>query len=477
MIKRRSVLKWSRVLRLQPWWCFCTMFVVASCANYYQQQSDFNDEFLHGKLPEALSTLQRDEHAAYGKSKFIFYVNNGLLLSVLGKYQESNDFFEKAFLFGEDYHVNYVREAESYIYNPTVEIYRGEDHEHLMVLYYKAINFLKMGKPDDALVECKRMDIRLQQLSDKYNAPEKYKRDAFLHTLMGIIYQSTKDYNNAFIAYRNAVDIYESDYARMFGITTPLQLKTDLLNTAWWTGFNDEVELYKTKFNMADYQPVKPEADLVFFWHDGLCPVKDEWSVNFFIEHQTSNMVVFYNRTLGLGFPFQVDDERNRSALQSLEVFRVAFPRYLERPLYFSTGTLQVGDRSYTLEPVEDISKIAFYSLRKRMVQEFGKGLLRAALKKATEHAVKKENETLGAVIGMVNALTEKADTRNWQTLPHSIFYARVPLKPGQNSVTLTVDGEEGHKSDYNFTYTATEGQTLFHTFSSLEALPVAYRN
>ena len=476
MITRRSVLIWNKLLRLRSWY-LSILFFATSCANYYQQQSDFNNEFQHGNLSEALSTLQKDEHAAYGKSKFIFYVNNGLLLSVLGKYQESNDFFEKAFLFGEDYHVNYVREAESYIYNPTVEIYRGEDHEHLMVLYYKAINFLKLGKPEDALVECKRMDIRLQQLSDKYNAPEKYKRDAFLHTLMGIIYQSTKDYNNAFIAYRNAVEIYESDYARMFNITTPQQLKIDLLNTAWWTGFNDDVEFYKTKFNMTEYQPSQPGSDLIFFWHDGLCPVKDEWSINFFIEHQTSNMVVFYNRTLGLGFPFQLDDEQNRSDLRSIEAFRVAFPRYLERPLYFNAASLHVGDQSYKLEPAEDISKIAFYSLRKRMVQEFGKGLLRAALKKATEHAVKKENETLGAVIGMVNALTEKADTRNWQTLPHSIYYARIPLKPGQNSVTLTVDGEEGHKSDYNFTYSAADGQTLFHTFSSLEALPVAYRN
>jgi len=477
MIRRRAVLMSGRLLNSQLCWAFCLMFLLTSCANYYQQQADFNNEFQHGNLPEALSTLQKDEHAAYGKSKFIFYVNNGLLLSILGKYQESNDFFEKAFLFGEDYHINYVREAESYVYNPTVEIYRGEDHEHLMVLYYKAINFLKMGKPDEALVECKRMDIRLQQLSDKYNSPEKYKRDAFLHTLMGIIYQSTKDYNNAFIAYRNALDIYETDYAKMFNLTPPQQLKTDLLNTAWWTGFNDEVEYYKTKFDMPGYQPSKPGTDLVFFWHDGLCPVKAEWSLNFIIEHQSSNMVVFYNSNVNLAFPFQVDDERNRADLRSLEVFRVAFPRYLERPLYFNAGTLRVGDQSYTLELAEDVSRIAFYSLRKRMVQEFGKGLLRAALKKAAEHTVKKENETLGAVIGMVNALTEKADTRNWQTLPHSIYYARVPLKPGENSVTLTVNGGEGGKSDYNFTYTTVEGQTLFHTFSSLEALPVTYRN
>ena len=82
----------------------------------------------------------------------------------------------------------------------------------------------------------------------------------------------------------------------------------------------------------------------------------------------------------------------------------------------------------------EDINKVAFHSLNQRMLQEFGKGLLRAALKKAAEHSIRKEDDRLGALIGIVNAITEKADTRNWQTLPHSIFYSRVPLKEGAES-------------------------------------------
>ena len=85
--------------------------------------------------------------------------------------------------------------------------------------------------------------------------------------------------------------------------------------------------------------------------------------------------------------------------------------------------------------------------------QEFGKGLLRAALKKATEHSIRKEDERLGAVIGIVNAMTEKADTRNWQTLPHSIFYSRVPLKEGVNTVKFTLQSNNQRNIDYNFTY------------------------
>ena len=233
------------------------VFGLGACATYYQSHLDFNSEFEHGDLGKALETLRRRESEGDGKTRFLYNVNKGLVLSILGDYEESNEYFEKAFLFGEDHRINYVAEATSYLSNPNVTAYRGEDHEHLMVLYFKAINYLKMNRPEEALVECRRLNIRLNQLNDKYVSLEKFQRDAFIHTLMGIIYQSSKDYNNAFIAYRNAVDVYENEYAKMFGMRVPPQLKIDLLNTAKWTGFQDEFETLKVKFEMHGLQGVK----------------------------------------------------------------------------------------------------------------------------------------------------------------------------------------------------------------------------
>ena len=456
---------------------FCAFFLglLGSCATYYHQHYDFNSEFENGDLRKALETLQEKDNLANSKSQFIYFVNNGLLLSILGEYEESNNYFEKAFLFGEDYHINYINEAASYFSNPNVVMYRGEDHEHLMLLYYKALNFLKMGKPEEALIECRRLNIRLNQLSDKYTSEKKYQQDAFSHTLMGIIYQSTKDYNNAFIAYRNAVEVYQDDYQSMFGLDVPEQLKKDLLNTAWWTGFTDEFEEFKSKFNMADYQVPAAEAELVFFWHNGLAPVKTEWSVNFVLDHAQENSVVFTNQNLGVAFPFHVDEKEERSELRDLEVLRVAFPRYEERYPYFRSARIVKDSASYPLELTEDLNGIAFHSLQQRMMLEFSKGLLRTALKKATEHSIRKEDERLGALIGVVNALTEKADTRNWQTLPHSIFYSRVPLKEGSNDISFILDGRDD-QSRYEFTYNAVKDQTLFHTFSSLETISAPYR-
>jgi len=454
------------------WKVLVLTFLVSSCATYYQTNQSFNKEFESGNLANALTTLQSNSSDARGKKEFLFYVNNGLVLSMMGRYPESNEYFEKAFLFGEDYRINYLNEAASYLTNPMITTYKGEDHEHLMLLYYKALNFMKMGKTEEALVECRRVNIRLQQLSDRYSNDNKYQRDAFIHTLMGVIYETDKDFNNAFIAYRNAYEIYENDYQRLFQISTPQQLRDDILRTAWLSGLTEDLEHFKQEFNRMDYTYSETEGgELVFFWHNGLSPVKAEWGINFMVDRR-DNWIYFTNRELGLSFPFSLSnyDEQERNGLSRLEFFRVALPRYVERPTYYTSASLSWNDTSSQLHLLEDVNKIAFKSLQQRMDLELSKALIRVALKKATEYQVKQDDRTLGSVLGMINAITEKADTRNWQTLPHSIYYTRIPLQVGQNKIKLNLLGPRGEQHDHEFIYQVQQGQILFHTFSSLES-------
>lgn len=452
------------------------MMLVSACASFYEVSYDFNREFESGNIDNALNKLQNDKQYAKSNVQFLYQVNNGLLYSMKGEYAKSNKAFERAFIFGEDYTINYLAEAASYLTNPTITTYRGEDHEHLMPLYYKAINFLKLGQLEDALVECRRLNIRLQQLSDKYKSDRKYQRDGFIHNLMGIVYQTNNDWNNAFIAYRNAYEIYTEDYATMFNVQPPDQLKKDLLISAWRVGFTEEYTFFKEMFGWTDFDPKQQaDADLVFFWHNGLSPVKAEWSVNFVNTPGSDNLFVFANEDMALSFPFYVNDKDDRNSLSDLKMFRVAFPKYVERPVYFTQASIVTDGQTYALELAEDINKIAFKSLRDRMTLEFSKTLIRAALKKAAEHSLRKENKGWGAVLGAVNTFTEKADTRNWQSLPHSILYTRVPLKEGMNETEFSLVSAQGQPARHTFKYTARKGQTLFHTFSSLEVVQGTY--
>jgi uncharacterized protein len=447
--------------------------ILFSCATYYQANYKFNQEFESGNLNDALQTLRNKTGKANGRDRFLYFVNKGLVLSMLGKYEESNKFFENAYLFWEDFKIDYFSEGASYLLNPTITVYRGEDHEHLMLLYYKSLNFLKMNRTDEALVECRRLNIRLQQLSDRYSAGNDYKHDAFINNLMGIIYEADKDYNNAFIAYRNSWDSYKNEYEKMFQLQAPRQLKEDLLRTAWLSGLKDEFENYKQEFGMTDYHYQEQEGgELLFFWHNGLAPYKTEWGINFFIDHGRSDHLVFFNRELGLSYNFPRSNysQDQLNGLARLEFFRVAFPKYVERLPYFHQASIESNGVKYELELTENINKIAFKVLEERMGFEFGKALVRVALKKASEYALKKEGRNMGALLGLFNTLTEKADTRNWQTLPHSVYYARIPLPVGETNVRLSLSGNANQHAEKNFTYNIKKGQVLYHTFSSLES-------
>ncbi|MBI3217960.1 MAG: hypothetical protein HYZ44_00460 [Bacteroidetes bacterium] len=448
----------------------CFLVLVSSCATYYQANYQFNRNFESGDLQGALATLKTHSRDT-GRDRFLNFVNKGLVLSMLGQYEESNNYFEQAFLFWEDFKVDYFSEGASYLVNPTITVYRGEDHEHLMLLYYKALNYLKMQKTEEALVECRRLNIRLQQLSDRYSSDNYYKRDAFVQNLMGIIYDADKDYNNAFIAYKNSLESYQNEYQKMFQFSAPRQLKLDILRTAWLSGMQSEYDKYKEEFAMPDYQYTPQEGgELIFFWHSGLAPYKAEWGINFVIDHG-SDYFIFRNSELNLTFQFPKSgySKDEADALTRLEFFHVAFPRYVERSLYFDEGNVVVNNQTYPLELTEDVNKIAFKVLEERMGFELSKALIRLAIKKASEYTAKKEDKRWGAILGIVNTLTEKADTRNWQTLPHSIYYARVPLPEGQSTVTLSLGGVRRERDERTFTYEVKKGQVLYHTFSSLE--------
>lgn len=444
-----------------------------SCATYYQMNLVFNQDFENGDMLMAEKVLEQNTKAAKGKEKFLYYLNRGAVATMLNKPAESNIYFENAYIFGEDYRANYLNEIGAYVLNPTVIEYKGEDHEHLLLLYYKALNFLKMGDREGALVECRRLNNRLLKLNDKYKKDARYKRDAFIHNLMGLIYDADHDYNNAFIAYRNAYEIYKEDYPEMFNVVAPEQLKKDILRTSYLIGFDDELARFEKEFDTT-YEPSKNEGgDLVFIWNNGLGPVKDEFSINFSIIHGQGGMVTFQNEEMGYDFPFWLaDDDDPEGNLSDLEFYRVTIPKYRERKPVFREASLHVGDETYALEKAEDINEIAFYSLKQRMGLELGKSLLRLAIKKAAEKELREESEGWGAALGFFNAMTEKADTRNWQTIPHSIYYTRASIPEGSSEVKLQVGPYNDSSQLHKFNFEVAKGETVFHSFYSLESVP-----
>ncbi len=455
------------------------IFILAlqGCASYYEKSRQLQTYVVSGDFLSAEKLLETDKKGETGVNRVLYWFNRGMVAFMNREYEKSNYYFTKADHYVEDYRWSIGSEALALVSNPMVKAYRPEDFEGVMIHYYMALNYIYMKKYEDAIVECRRINIQLQRMNTRYkNSKNKYAKDAFAHVLMGLIYEAAGDMNNAFIAYRNAYDVYENEYAKLFGLHAPLQLKKDLLRTAKAMGFGKEVNYYERKFNLKAQADDPDKGYLVFFWMNGFGPVKGEWSITFYNAGYHNGWVTFKNAEYGLSFPVYVGDKSKdeKNAVANLSVLRVAFPKYLERKRVFYKASLETGTGTYPLEMAENINAIAFQCLKDRMVREIASGIARLATKKALEAAVRNKDETIGALVGILNAVTENADTRNWQTLPYSISYARIPLSEGVHKVLLKAYGNN-LSSTAQFEFNIHKGQTTFYAFHQLNSRNVSF--
>jgi hypothetical protein len=447
------------------------VFFFCGCATYYQKQIEFQQDFVSGDLEGARKFLLKNEKAAQKKDRLLYYLDRGVVEQMLGNYDTSNYFFEQAYYFSQDYRKNLSADLVGMVANPMLKPYRGEAFEIVLIHFYKALNFLKMGEMNNALVEIRRVNISLNELGDKYEDKKfRYKQDAFAHNLMGIIYEAEGDYNNAFIAYRNAYESYQTIYSREFGLEAPLQLKQDLLRVADVNGFYNDLQRYQDSFKLQKL-PIKPEGhgELVFFWLNGLGPVKSEVSLNLSMMQGQGGFFTFADEQEGISVPYQFSANQS-SDFSDLKVVRLAMPKYTSRNTHFSRADLLYQSEAVALQKAEDINAIAIANLQDRMLRELAQSVGRLAVKQAAELAVREKNEDLGAVVSLVNAFTEKADTRNWQTLPHDIFYSRIYLPPGQHSLQLKTYTPEGDFITHDMVVEIEAEKTAFEIFHSLAA-------
>lgn len=128
-------------------------------------------------------------------------------------------------------------------------------------------------------------------------------------------------------------------------------------------------------------------------------------------------------------------------------------------------------DQRIQLNKAQNLSDVLVQTLKDRMLREMANSLLRLATKQALEEAVRSQNKDIGAAVGILNALTEQADTRNWQTLPSEIWYNRISLPAGEQSLKFKTTGKFGEKT-HEIKVTVKPGELTFITFRSFEAGP-----
>jgi hypothetical protein len=446
-------------------WCF-VIVLFSGCMNYYNRTLLLNEAFEQKNYTKAEELLDEKAWEKKKKNILIYYLNKGTVLHKLGKYKESNKYFQLADYYIEDYQKNYGLKALSFISNPSIIPYQGENFEKILLHYYATLNYLMLNDLDEALVECKRMLFITDNIADYYKKDSKLHQNALTHVLLGLVYDAQKDYNNAFIAYRNAYEIYKNDYTSLLSISSPLQLKKDLLRTAYLNGFHSDVTTYEKEFGIKLSTEDVKKKSVICFWNNGLCPVKEQNSITFLIANAGNGFVIFSNLELGLSFPFYVGNDKTNEML-ALQFIRVSFPKYTSRQLTFFNSYIETSADQYPLELAEDVDAIAYRTLSDRMAKEIGEMLIRLATKKLAEMKAKEQNQLLGVAVNIVNTISEQADTRGWQMLPHSISYTRVPLDEDDKNLLVKVKDANSYVAYDTIPVNQKQKRTSFYSFTT----------
>lgn len=413
-----------------------TAVAMSGCSTYYDKTLVFNNKYEQGEYADARSYLESQKKLKNGKVKVLYDLNFATASFMLDDTQASIDHFAEADRYAEDFSKNYAYEALALVSNPTVRPYELEYFENVLIHFYQALNYIKLSDFEGALVECRRMNLVLDELHDAFRRHDgrRYSRDAFGHLLMAVVYEMAGKDNDAFIAYRNALEIYESDYQPMYGTQIPQCLKRGIIRSAYRTGFAQEGRKYEKKFDIT-YETSNGKGRLIAFLLDGMSPVKGEVSVDF-VKTNGVGFASFSSQNSDFQVPIFWGDcsQSERSALSDFSYIRLTLPQYQDRGVRCQ-GNLTINGIECGADVVENVSKIAHQSLKDRMWRELGKAILRAATKEAMHQAAAKQNDYIGLLVNIANAVTDKADTRCWTSLPSVIRMVDVELTEGSYEI------------------------------------------
>ena len=164
-----------------------------------------------GDPQQAAAIVEQTEKEYGAKGRLLYEMDRGMVLQLAGRYQQSSAALEQAEEEVERLYTRTIRsETAAFLTNDNALPYEGDAYEHVMINVIKALNYAAQGQLQEALVEARRIDHRLNVLSDRVTDADRYRNDGFARYVSGILYEATGDLNNAFIAYRNAYEAYGS---------------------------------------------------------------------------------------------------------------------------------------------------------------------------------------------------------------------------------------------------------------------------
>ncbi len=389
--------------------CVLILFGLGGCSSHVPYET-LDQNLSRGDCRAAAELLAEHESDYGDNGELLFLLDSAMTHMACREFGLAQEKFRAAEDLAENlWTLSLSREAASYLTNEYVQSYGGEDFERAMIHLMSALAFLDEGRPEEALVACRRLDSLLALFNDTYEQENVYKEDAFGRYLSGILREADHDPDGAFIDYKKALAAY-GDRGGDAGTALPRGLKADLFRVAGKAG------------RLADAGAAVPEYT---------APPESG-------DRAPTGQVVW----IGLAGRVPGKREKRITVPSPQGLLTIAFAGYDSLPRPAPGPTLVLRSESgevaqKTADLVSDISAIAVKSLEDRRVRTTAKAIARAAAKQVLIRQIaknddKKKERAIENLLNMVNLFVEKADLRSWRSLPGRIYMARFFLPPGE---------------------------------------------
>jgi len=384
------------------WWLLALVVAASMAACGRATLHGAIDALCAGDISGADTGLARYRERVGSNDSLLYLLNGGVVKQLRGDYRESNRLLEAAEVWVEEFLTRSVsREAASFLVNDQTRPYAGATYEQALINYYKALNYLLLGEVGEAVVECRRLDVRLNDLASRVGKVGLFGEEAFLRYFTGLLYEAAGEPSDALVAYRNALNLY--------GRAAPTALAEATIRLARRVGLTDVVETVGADFPAAA-SAAPPPAQVVVVVHAGRVPHKVTESVVVPTVH---------------GFPV-----------------RLSLPALRDAPGRSRSVTVTAGGRGGHAVLVEDVAAVAHRELDDRRGRDLARLVARAVSKElAAQAARQKGGDVAGILVRVANIATEVADTRSWEALPAQIYLAWLPVAPGAVTLDVAVDG------------------------------------
>jgi len=423
--------------------------VVAGCSTYSAQAPLIRNALEKENYTEAIKQAEKINKS---NSELLYCYEMGMILHEEGDYTASNATFERAEqVFDELYTRSVSREIGAALVNENIVKYRGDAFEAVLVNYYKILNYLFLDRVSDALVECRRVNQKLQVLHD---AGETYfVDDPFLQYLTALVYDTGGEPGSAEVSYRTSLREYEGDST----VVAPPWLACDAADNARRVGDQSQADEYARGANCPP--PATGRGRVVVLVEAGAVARKVETSLTLPIfnndryvsedayarelyqrrgQHYDTRIVKYW---LHVALPVLQQDPPfpHRSVVHATAVSSAPDAAGVR-----SGGSAVAVPDGVNAVLVEDLDAQARRAYLEKQPDVVLRAIARALAKYLASETASRKDTTLGALVNLLGVITESADTRSWTTLPASIQFARLDLDPGTYRIDVDVSDVRG---------------------------------